>query len=128
MIVVLIHWRIRPAQKHIDAFLAFWRSSAVVDDRRGLAGEFLSETLTGKDFPYITWDIDADNPGNYKSFVNVGLWADERAFQDQIAVHFNDRKPLLSFEQHRRRRIVLRPRCWRMGDGSLPFHDSGGVV
>lgn len=128
MIIVLIHWRIKPEQEHVDAFLDFWRTKAIVEDRTGLVGEFLSETLAPGDFPYITWHIDPDNLGDHKSFVNVGTWADENAFQKQIGNKFNDDKPMLSFEKYRRRRMVVRPKCWRMGDGRLPIHDSGGVL
>ena len=36
MIVVLIHWKIRPEQEMVDEFLKFWRETAIIDDRRGL--------------------------------------------------------------------------------------------
>jgi len=128
MIIAMIHWRIKPEDEHVDAFLKFWRTLAIVDDRTELVGEFLSEVLTPKDFPYITWHLDPDSLGDNKSYVNVGTWGDEKAFQEQIGNKFNDDKPMLSFEKYRRRRILLRPKCWRMGDANLPEHDSGGVM
>ncbi|MDE2229788.1 MAG: hypothetical protein KGL11_12215 [Alphaproteobacteria bacterium] len=127
MIIVLIHWRIKPEQEHIDAFLEFWRTKATVEDRTGLVGEFLSETMTPKDFPYITWHMDPDTLGDHKSFVNAGIWADEEAFHEQIGKNFNDDKPMLPFEKYRRRRIVLRPNSQRIGMAKLPSVDSAGV-
>ena len=38
MIVVVIHWKIRPDM--VGEFLEFWKTAAVVNDRRGLVGEF----------------------------------------------------------------------------------------
>lgn len=127
MIMVLIHWCIKPQQVEIDAFLKFWKQTAIVEDRAGLIGEFLSEVSTKQEYEYITWDIGGDNI-NYKSFVNVGMWDDPDAFHEQIAKYFNDNKPLQSFESQRRRRTLLKPKCWRLGDSPLPVHDSGGVM
>ena len=127
-VIALIHWRIKPEREHIEAFLAFWRTQSIVEDRTGLIGEFLSETLSQKDFPHITWHIDPDRLDDHKSFVNVGTWADEKAFHEQIGKNFNDDRPILPFEKYRRLRIVLRPKCWRMGQGQLPVNDSVSVL
>jgi hypothetical protein len=124
----LIHWRIKPEQKHIDDFLEFWRTKSIVENRTGLVGEFLSETLNQKEYPYITWHMDPDSLNDHKSFVNVGTWVDEKAFHEQIGKNFNDDKPMLPFEKYRRLRIVLRPKCWRMGHGKLPVDDSSSVL
>ena len=43
MVIVLIKWKIKNKQGQIDAFLKFWKKQAVVQDRRGLVGEFLTE-------------------------------------------------------------------------------------
>ena len=126
-IVVLIHWRIKPGPEHVDAFLEFWRTKCTVEDRSGLVSELLSETLAVRDFPYITWHMDTDALDDHKSFINVGTWEDENAFQEQVGKNFNDDKPMLSFEKYRRRRIVLRPQCWRIGHANVPVDDSGGV-
>lgn len=128
MVIVLIHWRIKPDQDSIDEFLDFWRTKTVVQDRTGLIGEILSDSLSPRDFSYITWHLDSESFGNNKSFVNVGTWSDGDKFHEQIGQYFNDDKPMLAFEKYRRRRTVLRPRCWRMGDGKLPAHDSAGVL
>ena len=127
LIIVLIHWRIKPEQEHVDAFLDFWRGKCSLEDRSGLVSELLSETLTARDFPYITWDMDIDGLADHRSFINVGTWEDENVFHEQVGKNFNDDKPMLSFEKYRRRRIVLRPQCWRIGHATARFHDSAGV-
>lgn len=128
MVIVLIKWKVRPQQRDIDAFLTFWNQEAIVQDRRGLIGEFLSEVETTESYPYITWDVGEEKLDAYKVYVNVGMWADATSFHEQIAQYFNDEKPLKGFEVERRIRTVLLPRCWRMGDALLPIHDSGGVL
>ena len=128
MVIVAIKWKINPNEENINKFLKFWKQEAVVQDRRGLIGEFLNEVGTREYYPYITWDIGEEKIDNYKVYVNVGIWADSTAFHQQIAQYFNDDKPLKDFEVERRIRTVLIPTCWRMGDASLPLHDSGGVL
>lgn len=128
MVIVLIKWKIRSEQ--IDDFLKSWKQKSIVQDRRGLIGEFLSEAATEACFPYITWNVSnsGDERQEYKVFVNVGIWADAKSFREQVAKYFNDDKPPEEFEFERRIRTVLTPRCWRMGDALLPKHDSGGVL
>jgi hypothetical protein len=89
--------------------------------------EFLSDALPMSDFPYITWHLDAESLGDFKSYVTVGLWRDATAFQDQVAAYFNDGNPLKPFEKYRRRRVVFRPVSWRVGDAEMPRRDSDGV-
>ena len=128
MVIVLIKWKILPEQREIREFLKFWKQEAIVQDRRGLIGEFLSEVGTRESYPYITWDVGEEEFDAYKVYVNVGMWADPTSFPEQIAQYFNDDKPLKGFEVKRRVRTVLLPRCWRMGDALLPIHDSGGIL
>ena len=126
MVIVLIKWMIKPKKKAIKAFLHHWKTKALVQDRRGLVGEFLSEVELEK---YTTWDLrDGSTRREGKLFVNVGIWANRDEFEEQIAKYFNDDKPIESFELERRVRTVLKPVGWRMGDASLPVHDSGGVL
>ena len=127
MIVALIHWRVRPDEHSIAAFLDHWRTNNTIGDRSGLMAEFLSDSLPMTDFPYITWHLDAESLGNFKSYVTVGLWQDADAFREQVANYFNDTKPMLPFEQYRRRRVIFNPVHWRIGDASLPITDSDGV-
>ena len=125
MVIVLVHWKIKPACA--QEFLEFWRQEAVVQDRRGLVGEFLSEACHTSEFPWITWDL-TGREGQYRSFLNVGLWHDTDDFHRQVAMYFNDQTAPKSFEFERRVRTIMRPQCWRMGDARLPVHDSGGVL
>lgn len=127
MIVALIHWRIRPDDESIAAFLDHWKTNNTIGDRSGLMAEFLSDSLPMSDFPYITWHLDAESLGNFKSYVTVGLWQDAEAFREQVAAYFNDKKPMLPFEKYRRRRVIFSPVHWRIGHADLPESDSEGV-
>src|SRR5437868_2976268 len=92
MIVALIHWRIRPDDESIEAFLDHWKTNNTIGDRPGLMAEFLSDSLSMSDFPYITWHLDAESLGNFKSYVTVGLWQDAEAFGEQVAVGESDKR------------------------------------
>ena len=122
MVIALIHWKIKPDM--VDAFLDFWCNEAVVQDREGLIGEFLSAPCDMSELPWITWDLAASD-GAYRSFVNVGLWRDAEDFQDQIGKYFNRDAAPKAFEYERRRRTILRPQCWRIGESGLPVQDHG---
>jgi hypothetical protein len=54
MIIALIHWRIRPDDESIKAFLHHWETNNTIRDRTGLMAEFLSDSLPMSQFPYIT--------------------------------------------------------------------------
>ncbi|MFI4986513.1 MAG: hypothetical protein ACHQF3_03650 [Alphaproteobacteria bacterium] len=73
-----------------------------------------------KDYPYITWNLDAEFLGDHKSYVNVAFWRNASDFYEQVAKNFNDDKPMLCFEKYRRRRVVLDPVSWRIGQSLLP--------
>jgi hypothetical protein len=128
MMIVLIHWRIKPEREQISDFLGYWKTQATVSDRTGLITEMLSEARSAKDFWYATWRLDPESFGNFKSYVNVGFWHDDNAFEEQIARHFNDDLPMKDFEKYRRRRAILTPTAWRLGGSSLPSADSDGVL
>ena len=87
MIIVLIHWKIKPKKKMVEKFLKFWRKSAVVEDRRGLIGEFLSEALSTAEYSWITWQLTGCE-GKYRSFINVGYWNSAAEFHAQIGKYF----------------------------------------
>lgn len=124
MVIALIHWKIKPDK--VDAFLDYWKKTAVVQDRKGLIGEFLSEACHESEFPWITWDLTGCGRG-YRSFVNVGIWSDAEEFHKQIAKYFaNSTKQ--DFEHECRVRTILRPQCRRMGDSCLPVDDSHGTL
>ena len=124
MVIAIIHWKIKPEK--VEEFLEYWRKEAVVQDRGGLIGEFLSEACDRSEFAWITWDLTGSDV--YRSFVNVGLWTNPAAFHDQIGKYFNDKAPPKEFEYEPRVRTILRPKCWRIGDSRLPVHDSGGTL
>ena len=128
MIIVLIKWKIENKQEKLDAFLDFWKQEAVVQDRKGLVGEFLSKIGSRERYDYMTWDFEKPEGDAYKIFVNAAIWTDAGAFQEQIGQYFNDNNPLKDFEAERRVRTVLERACWRIGDASLPKHDSGEVL
>ena len=127
MIIVLIHWKIKPEPKMVAKFLKSWKETAVVSDRRGLIGEFLTEAHSTAEHSWITWHLTGCE-GKYRSFVNVGYWSSAEEFHAQIGKHFETAAGLREFEAEPRVRTVLAPKCWRMGDGALPSHDSGGVL
>lgn len=128
MIIALIHWRIQPDELSRAAFLHHWKTNNTIGDRSGLIAEFLSDSLPMSAFPYITWHLDSESLGDFKSYVTAGLWNDAEAFGDQVAAYFNDEKPMLPFEKYRRRRVIFRPVSWRIGQTSLPANDSPEVL
>ena len=126
MVIVVIKWSIKPAM--IQEFREFWAREALVQDREGLIGEFLSEVGSRDDYPYITWILNDQDAEPSEVYVNVGIWADPDAFQEQIARYLNDDGPIRTFEAARRIRTVLMPRWWRIGHASLPVDDSSGIL
>jgi hypothetical protein len=127
MFVALIHWRIKPDDASKEAFLEHWKTNNSISDRTGLIAEFVSDTLPMASFPYITWHLDSESLGDFKSFVTIGLWDDAATFGKEVAKYFNDDKPLLPFEKYRRRRVIFSPVGWRIGATKLPTGDSPGV-
>lgn len=127
MIIVLIHWKIKPEPNMVKEFLKFWKEAAVVSDRGGLVGEFLTEAHSTAEYGWISWQLTGCE-GKYRSFINVGYWNSAEEFHAQIGKHFGTSAELKEFEAERRVRTVLTPKCWRMGDSALPVHDSGGVL
>ena len=127
MVVVLIHWKIRPEPSMVDDFLNFWRTNAVIDDRRGLICEFLSEAHSPAEYSWITWQL-TGSEGKYRSFINVGYWDGSEEFHAQVGKYFETSLDQQPFERFPRVRTLLNPKCWRIGDSRLPKHDSGGVM
>jgi|SRR5882724_2937648 len=125
--IALIHWRIKPDDQSKAAFIEHWNTRNSINNRKGLIAEFVSDTLPMANFPYITWHLDPESLGNFKSYVTIGLWADAANFQEQVAQYFNDDQPLLVFEKYRRRRVIFEPVGWRVGETLLPGGDSPGV-
>ena len=124
MHVVFVDWRITKGKE--DDFKKHWKAALPIEDRSRMVGEFLCEPTGHEQFPWITWDLRSEE--GVIRFINVGLWADAEAFHDQVGKYFDPATGKLPFEFALRRRALLTPRCWRMGDWSLPIHDSGGVL
>jgi hypothetical protein len=82
MFIALIHWRIKPDEESKKAFILHWNTSNSISNRKGLIAEFVSDTLPMANFPYITWHLDPESLGNFKSYVTIGLWADAADFQE----------------------------------------------
>ena len=114
MRIVLIEWRIRKGQE--EQFLEYWSTRAVVQDRSGLIGEFLSRVESQQQYPWITWEVDE----RWTTFVNVGLWREASNFEEQIGRYMEDTRPPMAFEAARRRRVMLAPERWRTGGTNLP--------
>ena len=126
MIIVLVRWKIIPDR--VDDFLEFWRKVVTIENRQGLIGEFLSEPQSPEEYPWITWDI-MGCEGKYRSFINVGCWVNAEEFHEQVGKYIPETpSKKKDFEYELRIRTVLKPKCWRMGDASIPVHDSGGTL
>src|SRR5271156_4701687 len=101
MIIVLIHWRIKPDCE--AEFQKFWSEQATIADRPGLISEFLSKVEKSTKehcIPWLTWHVDTESFGDAIHYVNVALWDDEAKFEQQIGRHFNDDGPMRDFEKY----------------------------
>lgn len=136
MIIVFIDWYIKPDK--VDEFLTFWKQEAKIENRNGLIGEFLSKPADIEYKSWITWHmatdifVDSCTPETqempaYERFINIGLWMNEKDFEDAVAKYFNDNNSRKDFEAKQRRRALLTPQAWRIGQGKLPGDDSEGV-
>ena len=66
MVIVLIQWKIKPDS--VEDFLRFWKEEAIVQDREGLVGEFLSEAHSTAEYSWINWQLTGCEQ-EYRSFV-----------------------------------------------------------
>jgi hypothetical protein len=123
MQIVFVDWLVNKGKE--QEFKTYWKSALPIEDRALMVGEFLSEPTGNENFPWVTWDL---RHGQASRFINVGLWASAEAFHTQVGRYFDPAKGKLPFEFELRRRALLTPACWRMGDWRLPIHDSGGVL
>jgi hypothetical protein len=121
--IILIDWLIIKGAE--PDFKTYWKEAVPVEDRSLMVGEFLSEPTGHEKFPWVTEDLRNEDASR---FINVGLWASAEAFHGQIGRYFDPAAGKRSFEFELRRRALLTPACWRMGDWRLPIQDSGGVI
>ena len=105
MVIVVIKCSIKP--ERTQEFRNFWKQKALVRNRRGLVGEFLSDVGSKRAYPYITWNLDDERTDPYKVYINVGIWSESDAFHQQNSQYFNDIVPMKKFEAARRVRTVL---------------------
>ena len=121
MVVVLIHWRIKPTEEAEAAFFCYWKHVATIDDKSSLAAEYLSAPMSPQEVPFRIDDLTFGHGIlNCKHFINVGIWETWDAFYEQVGKHMNDDAPLQPFEADRRTRTVLLPKQSRVGKWSLP--------
>ncbi len=133
MIIVLVDWYVDETK--VGEFLKYWREQLPIHNRNGLIGEFLSEPVAMNYKPWVTWDMPQENvkeesDGNFVRIVNVGLWEDEKSFEEEVARYIDDKNsPAKAFEMRdpKRQRTMLKPLEWRIGEAKLPTLDSGGV-
>ena len=126
MIIVLIHWRIKPDGASEAQFLDFWKNEATISNKLNLVGEFLSRPLPASSFGFKVDDLSTGHSqGDCRHFINVGLWADWESFEREVGRLFDDSRALKPFEAERRTRTILQPEAWRRGDFQLP--SSGSV-
>jgi hypothetical protein len=123
MQIVLVHWCVVRGKE--EEFRQYWKAGLPVNDRSGLVGEFLCEPTGHEKYNWVTWDL---RHPTATIFINVGMWADTGTFHEQIGRYFNPAGGKKEFELELRKRALLTPNCWRMGDWKLPVHDSGGVL
>ncbi len=120
MFIVLIHWRIKPTDEHIGAFMDFWRRKVPINNDNELIGEFLSEPFRADKVEYPIEPVLHEEAEPYVSYVNVGLWKDEPSFLNEIGQYIPRDGSKKDFEQYPRRRIPLNPLYWRRGKFQLP--------
>jgi hypothetical protein len=122
LFIVLIHWRIRPTEE--EAFRVYWHTKVRVENDDHLAAEFLSKPMRADEVTYPVDALLSDEPEQYISFVNVGIWKDEASFSSEIGKYIPGPGMMEDFEQYPRRRIPLRAVEWRRGKLQLPASNS----
>lgn len=121
--IIMVEWRIKKGRE--QEFLDYWSTKATVGDRTGLIGEFLSGVEDRVKYPWMVWP-QADS-GDYTIFYNVGLWRDAGDFYEQVGKFIDNSRPPLDFEAEKRRRVLVAPQRWRIGESKLPAADAAGV-
>ena len=119
--MVAVEWRIKKGQE--EEFLEYWSTRSTIPDRSGLVGEFLNRVETREQYPWMVWEF---NEG-WTTFINIGIWREGADFQQQIGRFIDNSRPPLAFEADRRRRILLAPERWRIGNTALLKEDHPAV-
>ena len=105
MIIVLIHWRIKPSDEAVSQFQEWRKNVATIKNKANLLGEFLSTPLPATCFKFAVDDLTQES--NCRHFINVGLWKDWESFEAEVGHNFNDNNSLEEFEAYRRNRTIL---------------------
>src|SRR3989442_338732 len=117
MVIVLIHWRIKPTDEAVAAFFAKWKNGLLIKEKANLIGEFLSQPIPASEFNFAVDDLSPKaNEVPHRAFVNVGFWKDWESFFKEVGRHFSDDLAPLGFEAARRTRTILETKEWRVGD------------
>jgi hypothetical protein len=119
--IVLVEWRIKKGRE--KEFLDYWSTQATIKDRTGLIAEYLSRVEDEKQYPWMIWSLDP----NWTTFVNVGFWRNGADFQEQIGRFIDNSRPPQAFEAERRRRVLVAPERWRVGDAEAIQADHPSV-
>jgi hypothetical protein len=137
MVIFLINWRIKPDDSSITAFLSKWKTQLRIKNAEGLFGEFLSQVRDKTFFDFVTWDLREHADGEYRnyirtddfiSYVNVGIWRSKEDFIKNIGSYMPPAPwTMEEFEAAPRRRAVVEPEHWRIGQFPLPTATSPGV-
>lgn len=136
MIVIMVHWLIKPGIENEQAFKAMWESMTV-DPNSGLYREFLTKTEVAEDSKFNTFSL--TNPA-YVTYINIGFWKDVASFDAAVGKYIAGpelRKPLggsmkdtemLAVYRHKfefkiRERIILSKVSDRQGALQFPQAD-----
>lgn len=122
MIIAIIHWRIKPTDVHVQAFLSKW-AHELLPPREILVGEFLSVPLSPDEVGFPNSDLGLGSREEYRSFINVGMWESTEAFRREVYEPFGKRTELYDFEVDFPERLILGPLMWRVGVHPMPKAD-----
>jgi hypothetical protein len=123
VIIVVIHWKIRPDEASIRQFREKWRDMRP-PHLSNFVGEYLSDPLSEDEVGFPCTTFNASASVKYRSFFNIGIWKDIDAFKtDVIASFVVGAADLQPFEFDHRERMVLAPFNWRAGEDVLPRTD-----
>lgn len=129
MHLVLIHWKIIRTEQAIQDFLQYWSEVLTIPNRSGLVAEFLSAPMKPGETGLFHNSVALHDTPEYYSFINVGLWANVSAFQEQIDQPYRKRGlAKLPFEYEKCQGILLHPLQWRIGAAGLPARDQLGAA
>ncbi len=107
--IAAIWWKIAKGRE--KEFLNKWKDAFTImgEKRNGLIGEFLSP-VDPSDPVDNTWDL---VEGEATTFVNIGIWKSKDDFDRAVPQPNRQRAP---FEKSDRKRALLAPIMWRIGD------------